>query len=76
MVFDCVGSLKTYILPVLVLHIEKKAFLEILCYGPKEVGFQTRVILDLLGMAFHAMVAFGLGCDFLLKSISTYCAYV
>ena len=24
-------------------------------------------------MAFHAIVAFGLGCDFLLKSISTYC---
>ena len=44
-----------------------------LCYGPEQVGFQTRVILDLWGMVFHAMVAFGLELDFLLDSISTYC---
>ena len=34
---------------------------------PKQVGFQTRVILDLWGMAFHAiMVSIGLGLDFYL----------
>ena len=45
------------------------AFLEFLCYGPEQVGFQTRVILDLWGMVFHAMVAFGLGLDLLFKFI-------
>ena len=57
----------------LVLYIEKSPFLEILCYGSEEVGFQTRVILDLWVMVFHAMVAFGLGLDFLLKSIWPCC---
>ena len=44
-----------------------------LCYGPEQVGFQTRVILDLWGMVFHAMVAFGLGLDLLFKSIWACC---
>ena len=47
--------------------------MEFLCYGPEQVGFQTRVILDLWGMVFHAMVAFGLGLDLLFKSIWACC---
>ena len=57
----------------LVLYIEKKAFLEFLCYGTQQVGFQGRVILDLWGMVFHAMDAFCLEVDFLLDSISACC---
>ena len=55
------------------MYIEKKAFFEILCYGPEEVGFQTRVILDLWGMVFHAMVVFGLEVILLLESIWACC---
>ena len=44
----------------LVLYIEKISFLKILCYGTYVVGFQTMVIMDLWGMAFHAMVVIGL----------------
>ena len=47
--------------------------MEFLCYGTQQVGFQARVILDLWGMVFHAMVAFCLEVDVLLNSISTCC---
>ena len=40
--------------------MEKNRFLKILCYGTYVVGFQTMVIMDLWGMAFHAMVVIGL----------------
>ena len=40
--------------------MEKNCFLKILCYGTYVVGFQTMVIMDLWGMAFHAMVVIGL----------------
>ena len=47
--------------------------MEFLCYGTQQVGFQARVILDLWGMVFHAMVAFCLEVDFLLDFISACC---
>ena len=47
--------------------------MEFLCYGTQQLGFQGRVILDLWGMVFHAMVAFGLELDFLFKSIWACC---
>ena len=50
--------------------------MEFLCYGTQQLGFQARVILDLWGMVFHAMVAFCLEVDFLLNSISTCCGLV
>ena len=40
---------------------------------PEFLGFQTRVILDLWGVPFHAMVVFGLVPDFLIKSTSASC---
>ena len=40
---------------------------------PEFLGFQTRVILDLWGVPFHAMVVFGLVPDLLIKSTSGYC---
>ena len=57
----------------LVLYIEKISFLKILCYGPEVVGFQTKVILDLWGMTFHAVVIIALVLALLLESISAYC---
>ena len=57
----------------LVLYIEKISFLKILCYGPEVVGFQTKVILDLWGMTFHAAVIIALVLALLLESISAYC---
>ena len=56
----------------LVLYIEKISFLKILCYGTYVVGFQTMVIMDLWGMAFHAVVAIALILSLLFISISTY----
>ena len=38
------------------------------------VGFQTMVIMDLWGMAFHAVVAIALILSLLFILISTYCA--
>ena len=57
----------------LVLHFEKKAFLKILCYGTYVVGFQTRVIIDLLGMAFHAVIVIALFLTSLFILVSTCC---
>ena len=50
--------------------------MEVLCYGLEEVGFQARVILNLWGMVFHTIVAFGLELDFLLDFISAYCVFL
>ena len=36
-------------------------------------GFQFLLILDLLGVSFHAAVVFGLGKDFLFKSTLGHC---
>ena len=40
---------------------------------PDFVRFQTRVILDLYGVPFHAMVVVGSEHDFSIKSASAYC---
>ena len=60
----------------LLLFVEKISFLKILCYGTYVVGFQTRVILDLWGMTFHAMVVIALILALLLESISAYCGNI
>ena len=57
----------------LVLYIEKNTFLEFFYYVPDFVRFQTRVILDLYGVPFHAMVVVGSEHDFSIKSASAYC---
>ena len=57
----------------LVLYIEKISFLKILCYGTYVVGFQTMVIMDLWGMAFHAVVVIALVLALLFISIWAYC---
>ena len=58
-----------------VLYVEKISFLKILFYGPEVVGFQTKVILDLWGMTFHAAVVIALVLALLLELISAYCDY-
>ena len=57
----------------LVLYIEKNTFLKFFYYVPDFVRFQTRVILDLYGVPFHAMVVVGSEHDFSIKSASAYC---
>ena len=54
--------------------MEKNRFLKILCYGTYVVGFQTMVIMDLWGMAFHAMVVIGLIPALLFISTWACCA--
>ena len=49
--------------------ISKSLFLKNLCIGTQCGGFQFLLILDLWGIIFHAVVVFGLGKDFLSKSI-------
>ena len=55
--------------------MEKNRFLKILCYGTYVVGFQTMVIMDLWGMAFHAVVVIALVLALLFISIWAYCAF-
>ena len=57
----------------LLLYVEKISFLKILCYGTYVVGFETMVIMDLWGMAHHALVVIALFLLLLLESISSYC---
>ena len=57
----------------LVLYIEKNTFLKFFYYVPDFVRFQNRVILDLYGVPFHAMVVVGSEHDFSIKSASAYC---
>ena len=71
--FHCCGSLVIYILPVFSTVPWKNRYLKILCYGPEVVGFQTRVIMDLWGMAFHAVVVIALILSVLFISTSTCC---
>ena len=44
-----------------------------LCIGTQCGGFQLLLILDLLGIGFHAVVVFGLGKDLLFKSVLGHC---
>ena len=44
-----------------------------LCSGSQFGGFQFLMILDLWGISFHALVVFGLGKNFLLKSALGHC---
>ena len=37
------------------------------------MGFQFLLILDLLGVSFHAVVVVGLGKDLLFKSVLGHC---
>ena len=53
--------------------MEKNRFLKILCYGTYVVGFQTMVIMDLLGMAFHAVVVIAPFLAILFIWTSAYC---
>ena len=51
----------------------KNQFLKNLCSGIQCEGFQFLLILDLWGVSFHAVVVFGLGKDFLFKSVLGRC---
>ena len=51
----------------------KTRFLKILCYGTYVDGFQTMVIMDLWGMAFHVVVVITLFLATLFISTSAYC---
>ena len=53
--------------------ISKNRFLKNLCIGTQCGGFQFMLILDLLGIGFHAVVVFGLGKDLLFKSVLGHC---
>ena len=48
--------------------------MKILWYGTYVVGFETKLIVDLWGMAFHAMVVIALFLVLLLNSILSHCA--
>ena len=52
---------------------KKNPFLKILCYGTYVVGFQTMVIMDLWGMAFHAVVVIAPFLAILFIWTSAYC---
>ena len=52
---------------------QKISFLNFHYYVPELPGFQKRLILYLLGMAFHARVVSGLFFYFLFKSTWTHC---
>ena len=41
--------------------------------GTHRGGFQLLLILDLWGISFHAVLAFGLGKDLLFKSVLGHC---
>ena len=41
---------------------------------PEQLGFETMLIIDPWGMAFHAVGVIGLTFDFLFKMVSSYCA--
>jgi hypothetical protein len=41
--------------------------------GPNEGDFKFLLILDLRGIKFHAVIVFGLGKDFLFKSVLGHC---
>ena len=41
--------------------------------GTHRGGFQFLLILDLWGISFHDVVVFGLGKDFLFKSVVGHC---
>ena len=56
--------------------ITKNPFLKNLCSGTHRGGFQFFLILDLLGISFHAVVVFGLGKNLLFKSILGHCAMI
>ena len=53
--------------------LSKNRFLKNLRIGTQCGGFQFLLILDLLGIGFHAVVVFGLGKDLLFKSILGHC---
>ena len=40
---------------------------------PEQLGFETMLIIDPWGMAFHAVGVIGLTFDFLFKMVSSYC---
>ena len=44
-----------------------------LCSGTQCGGFQFLLILDLWGISFNAVIVFGLGKDFLFKSVLGHC---
>ena len=54
-------------------HISKIQFLNNLCSGTQCGRFQFLQILDLWGINFHAVVVFGLGKNFLFKSVLGHC---
>ena len=74
------NSFRTFILsPKVTVHktnfkkelFPRKLFAEIryLCSVDSVIDLEQILVLDLLGIGFHAVVIFGLGKDFLLKSI-------
>ena len=53
--------------------ISKNQFLKNLSSGSQRGGFQFLLNLDLWGISFHAMVVFGLGKNFSIKSVLGHC---
>ena len=53
----------------------KKRFWKYLCSETQCVGYQFLVILVQWGISFYAVVVFGLGKDFLFKSVLGRCAW-
>ena len=43
---------------------------------PEQLGFETMLIIDPWGMAFHAVGVIGLTFDFLFKMVSSYCGRI
>ena len=42
---------------------------------PEQLGFETMLIIDPWGMAYHAVGVIGLTFDFLFKMVSSYCVH-
>ena len=54
----------------------KNCFLNFHKYMPEQLGFETMLIIDPWGMAFHAVGVIGLTFDFLFKMVSSYCGNI
>ena len=52
---------------------QKNSFLNFHRYMPEQLGFETMLIIDPWGMAFHAVGIIVLTFDFLFKMVSSYC---
>ena len=54
-------------------HPLENCFFNFHKYVPKQLGFETMLIIDQWGMAFSAVGVIGLSFDFLFNMVSSYC---